>query len=201
MAGLKVTISPPLEAGASPLDVHFLPPRVKQALEHVSSRLAARGQHATFLLVRRDYQLPPSLVRPTSLPAPPPPTPSSPSPARFLRRQLSDLTSRASPSSPAFGGSPRFLWPGRRSATPTSAAREELLPTPPMTPSSLWSVSTDQSSAASSSDRCCASPATPCTPTTPGSMVGRFIFSPSQDLDQGLLRELVRKAERKFQVR
>ena len=86
MAGLKVAISPPLEAGASPLDVHFLPPRVKQALEHVSSRLAARGQHATFLLVRRDYQLPPSLVRPTSLPAPLPPTPSSPSPARRPRR-------------------------------------------------------------------------------------------------------------------
>lgn len=55
---LKGRISTPLEAGTSILDVHRLPSYLVPALEYTSKQLAAKGLHVTFVVARRDYQLP-----------------------------------------------------------------------------------------------------------------------------------------------
>lgn len=58
MMDLKSRISTPLEAGTSILDVHRLPSYLVPALEYTSKRLAEKGLHVTFVVARRDYQLP-----------------------------------------------------------------------------------------------------------------------------------------------
>jgi len=194
MAALKLLISQPLEAGPSLFENHNLQPRICQALEHISSRLAPRGQHATFLHILHDYQLPPALRRSNTHPCggpSTPTTPSSPGPARFLRRQLSDIASRASPLSPG-GAGPRFLWPSiRRAATPTRERDEGATSPSPMTPGSMWSGPTERST----------SPVTPWTPTTPSLMRVQLLYVPPEDARaREYICDLIRKAERKFQV-
>lgn len=72
--GFKNSISLPLEAGSSVLDVHVVPPRLQAALEYVAARLARKSLALDLVLVRRDYQLP-SVRPPFDPPAsPPPPT-------------------------------------------------------------------------------------------------------------------------------
>ncbi|KAK4178442.1 hypothetical protein QBC36DRAFT_344603 [Triangularia setosa] len=60
---LRNRISSPLEAGPSIAD--GLPVYVNEALDYASKRLAKKGTNITLLVVRRDYQLPPSTIVPS----------------------------------------------------------------------------------------------------------------------------------------
>ncbi|KAK4190070.1 hypothetical protein QBC35DRAFT_111081 [Podospora australis] len=73
---LRQRISSPLEAGPSISDGYHLPTHVNEALEYASKRLSKKGANVTLLVIRRDYQLPPSPPNsaPTFTPGPLPPS-------------------------------------------------------------------------------------------------------------------------------
>ncbi|KAJ1337592.1 pre-mRNA 3'-end-processing factor FIP1 [Microdochium nivale] len=104
---LKLRISSPLEAGVSILDPqHSLPQNLTEALEYASKRLARKALHITLVVVRRDYQLPPTATTSANGQqySSVPPTPTSPPPsAGGVGSLVSPSMSFRSPSSVAAG--------------------------------------------------------------------------------------------------
>ncbi|KKA26869.1 hypothetical protein TD95_002443 [Thielaviopsis punctulata] len=91
----KLRISSPLEAGRSILDAYNLPPKLCDALDHVSSKLSSKGVNVKLAVALRDYQLPTLTIIPSdihssgvyasqpSTPGSPPPAPASATSSRF----------------------------------------------------------------------------------------------------------------------
>ncbi|KAM4055304.1 hypothetical protein HRG_006098 [Hirsutella rhossiliensis] len=102
--GFKDTISLPLEAGPSVLDVHLVPPHLLAALEYVAARLARKSLALDLVLVRRDYQLP-SILPPFASASPrqePAPTAASSVLASSSSSSSAFSISSSSPQQPRF---------------------------------------------------------------------------------------------------
>ncbi|KAI0165883.1 hypothetical protein GGR57DRAFT_140196 [Xylariaceae sp. FL1272] len=204
----KQRISSPLEAGTSLFD--NLPPRITEALEYASKRLARKSLHITLIVVRNDYQIPsiapcttPSMISPPQTPeltgfATPFRFTSSVAGLRHIVRRgtgssLASTTTTVSDSTP---GTPSFAPPPtepakspRRWMMPLTPG-SPMMPLTPHTPSSSATIATS-TSATSSSARS----------QGPESFGIRLVYtSPLSPKDDKTLRTAMIKAERRFHL-
>ncbi|KAM0812637.1 hypothetical protein AB5N19_12628 [Seiridium cardinale] len=220
---LKQRISSPLEAGPSILDSQSLPPHLTQALEYASKRLTRKALHITLVVVRKDYELPSSIL-PCATPTSSASGPASPefswssgplSPSRFTSpvaglRQLvrrgtgSSIASTSTTSttsealSRSAAASPTFA------LHPTEAPSHTLLAGPrrwPSTPATPCTPATPYSAVTSTSTSSASSTSSTASAGGPNPFGIRLLHTtPLSPKEEYTLRRTISKAERKFQT-
>ncbi|RFU29167.1 hypothetical protein B7463_g7159, partial [Scytalidium lignicola] len=197
MAILKTRISAPLEAGASLLQAHVLPPALDEALNYISTRLARKSVHVTMIVVRKDVVLPSDVVS-ASPSSPPSLFPASPtaSPLHSPSPLPSPMRSPSTPLSPTSSISSTST---SKSSSPLSSYFSRAVGS--SIPSSPRTASPSSSSGCSSPALSVSSFATNSTTANPRSNSCNITLLPAMNLEprtSKILSRTIHKAAKKF---
>ncbi|KAG9233972.1 hypothetical protein BJ875DRAFT_462856 [Amylocarpus encephaloides] len=191
----KDCISSPLEAGSSLLQSKRLPTALTMALEYVSERLARKEIHMTLIVIKKEVQVPSTMMTPdsTTLPSPVESIFSHASRASSLfSRKLSRRSSKSSVSSASSSSSSvASSTPSTSSSMSLSRTKYPSLPASPRDPNAVPRLNIKIATS---------SPALPCsTPTAPNQFgISLHHTTPLSPRETKILRHTILKAEKKF---